>query len=555
MNHLKQLLNQVYSPDQTSYILNKIEHLLNDHAKNITSKPMRLTEKDVLLITYADQVYDKSSSRLQVLKTFLDVNIKDEIRLVHLLPFYPYSSDDGFSVIDYYEVNSMVGDWSDVEEFSSDYSLMFDAVINHISQESDWVKKYLEEESAYKDYFIDADPNLDYSKVTRPRTLPLLYEFETKSGKIRNLWTTFSKDQVDLNYENPEVFLHVLDVLLFYVEKGAKLLRLDAIGFMWKKPGTTCIHLPEAHALIQAMKIVLEKAYPDIVLITETNVPHQENISYFGDGTNEAKMVYNFTLPPLLAFSLLSQNADKLTKWAQSLKLPSSEVCFFNFTASHDGVGLRPIQGILSDEEVKVLTDSVSANEGFISYRTAEDGSQSPYELNCNYMSLLRGSDGSPNAFQRFIASQAVMLSMPGLPAIYFHSLVGSENDTEGVKKTGRYRSINREKLNIDHLTDELNDPSNLRNKVFSTLKQLLEVRKLQPGFHPFGGFEFLDYGLDFFAIKRTSQDQKQTVLAVFNFTDQPQKLAELDAGMVDLLGSENPLVFEPYGFKWLELK
>lgn len=553
MKNLRELLSQVYSESQVDRLMVGIDHLIQSYKQKVILDPLQLTEKDVLMITYGDQVYQKGESKLQSLKKFLDNNLSHQISLVHLLPFYPYSSDDGFSVIDYYEVNEDMGDWNDIDSLAQSYSLMFDGVINHISQESDWLKGYLANLPEYQGYFKEVDPNEDFSQVTRPRTSPVFHEFTDTDGKPRYLWTTFSKDQVDLNYETPELFLQVLDVMLFYLSNGAKLIRLDAIGFMWKEKGSTCIHLPQAHALIQVMRSVLEKVYPDVVLISETNVPHKENITYFGNGHNEAKMVYNFTLPPLLAFSLLSESTTKFKEWVSSLVLPSDQVCFFNFTASHDGVGVRPVQGILTDDELNVLVDSVKHNNGFISYKTNPDGSESPYELNCNYKSLLKGVDNNAAfGFQRFILSQAVMLCMPGLPALYFHSLVGSENYVEGVKQTGRNRTINREKLDFQVLDKELNDNASERTKVLTRLKQLIQIRSSYSCFNPFAPFSIPEASDGLLCIQRTSIDGQTVIKCVFNFSshgiDNPW------AGGEDVLtGEAAPQQIAPLSFAWIK--
>lgn len=392
--------------------------------------------------------------------------------------------------------------------------------------------------------------------VTRPRTSSLLHEFTSKEGKPVHLWTTFSKDQVDLNFKNTKVLIHILDLLMFYVSQGASMLRLDAIGFMWKEHGTSCIHLPKTHLLIQLMRAVLEKRTSETLLITETNVPHEENISYFGNGHNEAKMVYNFTLPPLLAYSILSGDGSKLTKWARGLTLPSDQVCFFNFTASHDGVGLRPVQGILTDSELGVLTSATERNGGFISYKSNPDGSQSPYELNCNYFSLLQSEEIHPSLnIARMILSQAIMLTMPGLPAFYFHSLVGSGNDRAGAEASGRSRSIDRQKMSCDTLEKELNNAESIWAVILEELKRPIAVKQKYAAFHPYRSFEFLDNGSQFLVIKRNSVNKDQVVLCVFNLTGQDKSYDSTPKNVLDLLtGNEASAIIPAYGFRWLKL-
>ena len=323
---------------------------------------------------------------------------------------------------------------------------MFDAVINHISSKSRWFAGFLRGEEKYQDYFISVNPNIDLSLVTRPRSLPLLTPFETPEGE-KYLWTTFSADQIDLNFSNPETLLDVLDVILFYIKSGANLIRLDAIAYLWKEIGTTCIHLPQTHTIIKLLRAIVGEVSPDVLLVTETNVPHEENVSYFGDGADEAHMVYQFALPPLTAHAIITGSSRYLRGWASSLEYPSPETCYFNFTASHDGVGVRPVTGILPEADLEVLLQQTQAHGGRISLKTNQDGTTSPYELNINYFDLLNNpSSDEPQTLHadRFMASQAIMLMLKGIPGIYFHSLMGSRNYYQGVEESGHARTINR---------------------------------------------------------------------------------------------------------------
>ncbi|MEL6832539.1 MAG: sugar phosphorylase [Bacteroidota bacterium] len=557
--HIQALLAQVYPAEQVDGILQNIIALVNHYQSMMQRDGVhQLSEKDVVLITYGDQVWKEGEYPLATLKRFMDEQAAGLINAVHILPFYPYSSDDGFSVIDYYEVNPEWGSWETIADLASGYHLMFDGVINHISQESEWFKQFLAGDPRYGTYFIEDDPNKDYSKVVRPRVLPLLHDYEDANGQTRYVWTTFSRDQVDLNYRNPQVLLQVIDLLLFYAMNGASLIRLDAIGFMWKEDDSTCIHLPQTHNLIKVMRAAMAEAVPDLIFITETNVPHLENISYFGNGYDEAQMVYNFTLPPLLAYSLLNGTSEKFTAWAQSLELPSNEVCFFNFTASHDGVGLRPVTGILDETEVEVLLTSAKANGGKVSYKTDADGGQSPYEINCNYLSLLCGAEKDiDQGTARMILSQAVMLAFPGLPAIYFHSLVGSQNDVEGMERSGQNRRINREKLNYDQLVDELGGQA-VRKAVWSAVQQLLRVRQQSAAFHPFGSFRFHNLSPSLISIQRFSPDKQEEVWLLFNLTTGHQEVHLPSGTYADLLHEETAAAkqyLRAYEYRWLRKK
>ncbi|HMD81668.1 MAG TPA: alpha-amylase family glycosyl hydrolase, partial [Anaerolineales bacterium] len=336
------------------------------------------------------------------------------VKGIHILPFYPWTSDDGFSVVDYRKVDPALGDWKHISAMQSHFRLMFDGVINHISSQSEWFKAFLNDDPRYRDYFVVIEGSPDPSQVVRPRALPLLTSFSTPSGEKR-VWTTFSDDQIDLNFQNPEVLLEILDILLMYVERGAAFIRLDAIAYLWKELGTSCIHLPQTHRVIQFLRAALDEVAPHVQMITETNVPHTDNISYFGDGSNEAQLVYNFALPPLTLHSFHTGDAQVLSSWAKTLTLPSNKTTFFNFLASHDGIGLNPARGILSTADIDVLVEKTLEHGGLVSYKHNSDGSQSPYEMNISYFDALSNPHGNESLglqIDRFIAAQAIMLSL-----------------------------------------------------------------------------------------------------------------------------------------------
>ena len=384
-----------------------------------------LSQRDVVLITYGDQVRSEPQNPLQTLHKFLiDWQLPALINTVHFLPCFPYTSDDGFSVVDYRQVDPELGTWNDVHAIGEDCQLMLDLVLNHISQESEWFKNYLAGEAPFDDYFIEADPELDLSAVTRPRSLPLIHDFETNRG-TRWVWTTFSRDQVDLNYSEPKLLAEMLAILLEYVAHGARIVRLDAIAYLWKQIGSSCIHLPETHEVVKLMRDVFDQLAPQAQLLTETNVPHDENVSYFGDG-DEAHMVYQFSLPPLLLDAFLNKDALPLKRWLQNLQSPPAGTTYFNFTASHDGVGVRPLEGHVDSARLNRMVEKVRSLGGAIGTRRQADGTDSPYEMNVSYVSALTPDDGNLKTHaERFLTTQAIMLSLQGLPAVYFHSLVG----------------------------------------------------------------------------------------------------------------------------------
>lgn len=560
MKNLYDHLTFLYGEDQASQIHSRAEKLVRDYQKRIQPRRYELSERDSLLITYGDQVQSPDEKPLKTLNTFCNKYLKDVISGIHILPFYPWTSDDGFSVVDYRQVDPKLGEWEDVSSLQSHFQLMFDGVINHISSQSEWFHGFLHDEQRYVNYFVTVEGSPDLSQVVRPRTLPLLTIFNTPSGE-KKVWTTFSADQVDLNYKNPEVLLEILDILLMYVEYGATFIRLDAIAYMWKEIGTTCIHLPQTHEVIQFLHAAITEAAPHVHLITETNVPHVDNISYFGDGTNEAQLVYNFALPPLTLHTFHTGNAGALSNWAKTLTLPSDKTTFFNFLASHDGIGLNPARGILTNAEINHLVDKTIEHGGLISYKNNADGSQSPYEMNINYFDALsdpNGNEALELQVDRFIAAQAIMLSLIGMPGIYFHSLFGSRGWSEGVKLSGHNRTINREKCRFDRLVSELEDSQSLRSRVFSRYKQLLHARNNHAAFRPHGSQGILDFHPSVFAVERLSPDQKSRALCLHNVSAEPAAFIVNFGSGTDLFTGQafeaTNIKLEPYQVLWIKL-
>lgn len=526
--HIAENLRTVYGESAADYVRQELAFKAErfraeypDARRGSAEREAPFSERDVVLITYGDQICEPGVPPLRTLDEVLTERVRDVVNTVHILPFYPYTSDDGFSVTDYLAVNPALGDWQDVRRMGARFRLMFDAVINHMSRSSEWFQAYLRDEEGYAGFFISVDPEADLSDVVRPRTSPLLTPFESVDG-VRYVWTTFSADQVDLNYADPDLLLRIVDVLLTYVAMGAKLIRLDAVAFLWKEVGTSCLHLPQTHAIIRFLRALLDEVAPGVILITETNVPHTENVSYFGDGHNEAHMVYNFTLPPLALHAFHSGDARRLSAWASTLETPSDETAFFNFMASHDGVGLRPLEGILSADEVDALAQRAKAHGGYVSYRTNADGTESPYELNIVYYDALNDPQADePQSLQvaRFLCSQAILLCMAGVPGIYVHSLFGSRNWRSGVALTGHNRTINRRKFHREDLEAELADPDTVSNQVFAGYRRLLEHRIAEPAFHPAGDQRVVDVDPALFVLMRTAPGGTSAILCVHNVT------------------------------------
>lgn len=512
--------------DRADAVLRRIDELADRYTSLRSGRAGQelWNEQTAVLITYGDQVQQPGRAALEVLRQFLlDFELNGLISTLHLLPFFPYSSDDGFSVIDYRRVDRPLGDWDDVARMRESFRLVFDLVLNHCSRHHQWFRQYLRAEPPYTEYFIEVDPATDLSRVVRPRSTPLLTPFETRHG-TKHVWTTFSADQVDLNYANPDVLIEILDTLLLYAQQGASVIRLDAIAYLWKTIGTSCIHLPQTHAVVKLMRDLVDDVAKGTVLLTETNVPHKENVSYFGQG-DEAHAVYQFSLAPLLLDAYLTGDARDLMRWLSHLEQPDPGTTFLNFTASHDGIGVRPLEGLLPPERLDALVDAVRQRGGRVSMKRNPDGTDSPYELNISYVSALDSPTGlSAQAHtQRFLGSQAVMLALRGIPGIYFHSLVGTPNWDEGVHQTGHARSINRRKFQHDELRRILGDKNGRQRRIFDGYRKMLAVRAGQKAFHPDADQVTLDMGQpSVIALLRTSLARDQRVLVLANVSDRP---------------------------------
>lgn len=503
------------------------------------------SQRDVVLIAYGDQITTPGENPLETFRRWLLEHHVDElVSTVHLLPFFPYSSDDGFSVIDFRRVDPKLGDWQDLDRLGQSFGLMFDLVLNHISQHSEWFQGYLRGELPWSECFLEVDPATDLSAVTRPRSLPLLTPVETTRG-TRHVWTTFSADQIDLNYGCPALLVEMLDVLLLYASHGARIIRLDAIAYLWKQIGTSCVHLPQTHEVVKLMRDVLAAAYPGTLLLTETNVPHAENISYFGEG-DEAHMVYQFSLPPLLLDAMLHADGRVIGDWLRTLSEPPAGATYFNFTASHDGIGVRPLEGLVDAQRLDRLVAWAMERGGRVSMRRNLDGSESPYELNVSYVSAMSGMD-DPGAGvsrgQTFLASQAVMLALRGTPGVYFHSLVGTENDQQGVERSGQPRRINRRKFLRSEIDQVVSQQDTLQARIYAGYRRLLRLRRQQAAFHPDGAQEVMDPGDDrLLAFVRTAPDGSEVVLVVVNFGREPveMKLPASHRWSRELIGEED---------------
>ncbi|QTD57619.1 sugar phosphorylase [Parasphingorhabdus cellanae] len=543
----------LFWPDRDQMI--KREHIADKHLWD---------ESDIALITYGGTIRSDGEKPLHSLHRFLRTHIGQTIGMVHILPFFPYSSDDGFAVIDYLQVDEALGDWSDIETIAGDYRLMADLVINHGSSKSTWFQQFLSDQAPGKDYYYTADPAADLGQVVRPRSHPLLTPFRTAAGD-RNVWSTFSADQLDFDFTNPDLLCEFVKIIADYIAHGVRIFRLDAIAFLWKKIGTPSINLDETHEVIRLLRTLMDHHAETLIIITETNIPNHENLTYFGN-QNEAHVIYNFSLPPLLVHALLTGDALYLKRLTRSNPPALTGCTYLNFTASHDGIGLRPTEGVLPQGEVDQMLTAIQGFGGRLSMRRGPGGTEKPYEMNISYFEAMQGTLDGPDDHQidRFMAAMAIMLSLEGIPAIYIHSLLATPNGYEEVNLTGQNRSINRRRLDYDDISDKLDNPGTVEATVFNRFLGLIEIRKKQSAFHP-NAVQFtlaLPEGL--FGIWRQSQDRKQSIFAVTNVTNGEKILALADINLIagdvwwDLISGqavadiEGDFSLSPYQSVWI---
>ena len=521
-------------------------------------------QSDIAVISYGDTFRTESEKPLETLHDFLKSYLKDTFSIVHILPFFPFSSDDGFAVIEYSNVNDAYGEWRNIENIATDFKLMADLVINHCSGRSQWFEQFKLNKEPGKNYFYCCDPEIDLSDVVRPRTSPLLRHVPTPDGD-KYVWCTFSHDQPDLNFENPDVLLEFVKIIYLYLEKGIKYFRLDAVAFLWKEPGTNCINLPQTHEIIRLLRTLIEHHTPDAILITETNIPNRENLAYFGN-SNEAHIIYNFSLPPLLLHTLLTGNCHYMKNWLMSMPPAMMGTTYLNFIASHDGIGLRPIEGLLEDEQVEDLIMTMESFGGYVSWRALEDENK-PYEINITLYDALKGTiEDGPDEWQhqRFICAHVVMLGLEGIPAFYIHSLLATENDQEKFKNTNNNRAINRHNWDLERLNRLLSDKTTHHKKILDELLELITIRRKQPAFHPNATQFTLHFSDQIVAFWRQSIDRKQSIFCISNISKHPQEILLSEVNLIEtdtwtdliskteIFEGQTAIHLEPYQSLWL---
>ena len=557
---LKKIYRQILTKQNIDLLKNEIVQLIEDFNKKNRVNKINISEKTSLVISYGDNIYSSQSSSMKIFQKFFQKNLEKLFDTIHFLPFYPSSSDSGFAVKDHYQIDRKIGNWSDLKKISKSKKIMADVVINHASARGLWFKNFLKRKKPGKDYFLTVNSKFNTSKVVRPRDHKLLKKIKIFE-KNDYLWRTFSPDQIDLNFKNPSVLLRFIKIIIHLINNGVTIFRLDAIAYLWKQNGTKCINLSQTHQIIKLLRVVTSLLNVQTLIITETNLPEKENLSYFGKN-NEANWVYNFSLPPLLIHAFLFENSSYLNQWSKKLPSTKHGNCYLNFIASHDGIGIRPTEGILNEKTLGSFLKRLKKNGSKFSYRKVQNKSKKVYEANITVFDALRKSDFDPKGLfflERYVSAHAIMISFEGIPAIYFNSLFGKSNDEAKYIITGNNRDVNRYKWNFNNITTKLRDKKSKQSIFYQNIGALLEIKRKQKAFHPNASRININLGPKIFCFKRISKDKKQSIICMTNLSSKIQTPNFKKIGSYkDLLNSNlkfvegTSLTLKPFQTVWL---
>ena len=564
---ISSILKTIYKPSlnekDIDYLEDQILQIIKKFNQNNLKKKLPIPEKTSLVICYGDNINSNQKSSIQVFRNFFKKNLKKYFNAIHFLPFYPSSSDSGFAVKDHYKIEKRIGSWSDIKKISKSSHVMADIVINHSSARGLWFKNFLKKKRPGKDYFLTVNSKFNTSKVVRPRDHKLLKKINIFK-KSEYLWRTFSDDQIDLDFKNPSVLLRFIKIMVHLVNNGVTIFRLDAIAYLWKKNATNCINLKQTHEIVKLFRLITNLLNVQTLIITETNLPEKENLSYFGKN-DEANWIYNFSLPPLLIHAFLFENSSYLNKWSKNLPNTKFQNSYLNFIASHDGIGMRPTEGILNKRSLNNFLRRLKKNGSKFSYRKVQNKSRKVYEANITVFDALKKSDTDPNGkffLERYVAAHAIMISFEGIPAVYFNSLFGKANDEAKYVITGNNRDVNRYKWNHKNIKKKLSEKNSKQSIFYRNLVNLLEIKRKQKAFHPNAKRINFDLGKKMFCFKRISLDKKQTILCITNLSSKIQQLRlnSLYKNCKNLLGPQikiekNILFLKPFQTIWLSNK
>lgn len=546
---------------------------------------------------------DGFANNLQGLNNKLHYFQELGINMIHIMPILQCpegKSDGGYAVSDFRRVDKRIGTNDDLRELSDsldkrDILLTLDVVVNHTSNEHEWARRARKGEKKYQDYYylFDNREIPDMFEETMPEIFPENAPGNFTWDEDMNKWvmTVFNDYQWDLNYSNPSVFIEMLDIILFWSNKGADIIRLDAVAFLWKKIGSVCQNEREAHLILQLMKDCCQVTVPGVLFIAEAIVAPVEIIKYFGEdaiNAKECEVAYNATLMALLWDAVATKNAKLLYQGLRSLPDKLERATWLNYIRCHDDIGLG-----FDDADIQAVGyEPINHRKFLIEYYTGNfsdsDARGFPFGLNpktgdariSGSLASLVGLEtalesGDPNrienAIQHILLLHSLILSFGGIPLLYYGDELGTLNDCDFLNdehKSHDSRWTHRPNFDWEK-AESRHQSGTIQQKIFDSTKKMIAIRKEITAFADFNNRELIHvenshlFVFSRYILTRTTG----SVLVVVNFDAHPQYLdmehpnikSILSYGsIIDLLSGESPTMFKgqlvipPYHYYWL---
>jgi amylosucrase len=526
-----------------------------------------LSQKWVGMALYCDRFADDLKGLRENLPYLQELGIN----LLHIMPMLdcpPDKSDGGYAVRNFYNIDPRFGSLEDVETLASnlkkrDMLLALDVVINHTSDEHEWAQRARAGEKKYQDYyyvFNDREfPDIYEETMPEifPATAPGNFTWDAAMGKW--VMTVFNHYQWDLNYHNPAVLIEMIDIILFWANKGADILRLDAVAFLWKKIGSVCQNEREAHLLLQLMKDCCQVTAPGVLFIAEAIVAPGEIAKYFGEdaiNAKECEIAYNATFMALLWDAVATKNAKLLSQGVKSLPQKLERATWLNYVRCHDDIGLG-----FDDNDIRLAGyDPARHRQFLVDYFTggflASPARGLPFGANpktgdarisgslaslVGLESALENQDEKAieTAIKTIVQLHSLIMAFGGIPLLYYGDAIGTLNSLEylaDLSKAADNRWMNRSNFNWNK-AEKRHQTGTVEQRIFSSLKKMIALRKEISAFADFDNRQLLNVGNpNLFVFSRVDPlNNRNRVLVVSNFNDAEQRL------QVDVL--------RPYGF------
>ena len=448
------------------------------------------------------------------------------INLIHVMPILacpPGASDGGYAVSDFRDIDPRAGTLKDLRQLAAslrkrDMLLTLDVVVNHTSDQHEWAQRARAGDQDYQAFYYLFDnreiPDLFEETMPEifPETAPGNFTWDPTLGK----WamTVFNDYQWDLNYTNPRVLIEMVDIILFWANQGADVVRLDAVAFLWKKIGTQCQNEREAHLILQLMKDCCQVVAPGVLFIAEAIVAPLEIIKYFGEDAimaKECEIAYNATFMALLWDATATKNAKLLRRGIQNLPAKLDRATWLNYIRCHDDIGLGfddndirasgyepgPHRRFLVDWLTGNFAGSPARGRPFgVNPKTGDARISGALASLVGLEAALEQQDWTAidRAIEQILLLHGLILSFGGIPLLYYGDEIGTFNDCsfmQDAAKAGDSRWIHRPRIDWER-AERRHDRGSIEQRLFDGLKKMIAVRKTIPAFADFNNRELL---------------------------------------------------------------